>query len=117
MYWRLRNAPRRRLAAWGEEGLARQYDDLASKQDRGKILARYARSENWSSLLEVIQIRSMETNYRESYAVDAFLVRFLVRRRGKQTLVRFASEAQCIGWQPVLREYYGIQHQAELETM
>lgn len=105
----------RRLAPWVEEGIASHYDDDDRKATRAKILRWIVRSENWPTLIEIMNRESISTNDQTAYAVASSVTEWLVSRQDKMTFVAFARDGQRLGWDAALRSHYGLRGVSELE--
>ena len=104
------------LPAWLDEGIASRQDDARRIAARREILAWYARTGNWPSLVEMFAAQKIAGSDRAKYALAASLTDYLLTQNDAAKLFEFAQAGRELGWDAALRTHYGIAHTRELES-
>jgi hypothetical protein len=104
------------LPAWLDEGIACRQDDPKRAAARREILAWYARTGNWPSLVEVFAAPRIAGSDRAKYTLSASLTEYLLTLNDAAKLFEFALAGRELGWDSALRTHYGIAHTRELES-
>jgi len=104
------------LPAWLDEGIACRQDDAKRVTARREMLAWYARTGNWPSLIDVLSKQKILSSDRASYALSSSLTDYLLTQSDSTTLFAFAQTGRELGWDAALRSHYNIAHTRELES-
>jgi len=104
------------IPAWANEGAACQRDEERSRATRRRIVESFARSGRWPQLTKLLRAQNISSHDQTSYAAAVSLTDFLIERRDKPTLIRFAVAGQRGGWDAALREHYQIKNVAALQS-
>lgn len=105
----------RLLAPWVTEGIATQYDQPKRKEVRQKILKWYAKTGNWPALRSVLEKKSFLATDKSDYAVAESVTNHLLKKGTPTKFVKFAEQAQGLGWDEALRTAYQIDGVEALE--
>jgi hypothetical protein len=104
------------IPAWCNEGIASQCDDEARIDARRQIVAWYAQTGNWPSLLETLAAKKIAPTDQSQYAVAASLAEFLLTQQDRAELLAFGLAGDKLGWDAAVRKHYGLASVRELET-
>ena len=105
----------KRLPTWIEEGIASRYDDAQRGRSRQKVVRWWEETGNWPAIDRILMAERLPATDRIGYTVAASLTEFLLSRRDKSTLVRFAQEARA-DLPSALRAHYQISSVADLKV-
>jgi hypothetical protein len=105
-----------RLPVWVEEGIAGLSDDPEREQIRQRKIAELTHSGDWPQLETLLADRRIAPSQQTSYSISTSLVEFLLSRRDKRTLLRFAATGKKEGWAAAVSRYYGLANVRHLEA-
>jgi hypothetical protein len=104
------------LAAWIDEGIASRQDDPRRATARREIIAWYAKTGNWPSLVEILSAGKIAGSDRGKYAISASLTDYLLTLGDTTKMLEFSLAGSQQGWDAALKTHYNIPHVRELES-
>jgi hypothetical protein len=105
-----------RLPPWAEEGIASRYDSESLMAFRQQVVTSWLRMGRVPLLANLLDSPNIESFADDQYAASESLVRFLLTRGSKPTVLAFAEAGQKHGWDAALVSHYGINDIGELQS-
>jgi hypothetical protein len=105
-----------RIPRWIEEGIASLADDAGRAASRDRLLAQYVRSGDWPALKPILEANRIRSTDDAAYSAAPSVIRYLLSRADKRTLVRFALLAKNEGLEAALRQCYGFRGLDEFQV-
>lgn len=105
-----------KLPRWADEGAASFQDESASQSKRRETLLKFAHTDEWPSLREVLCQEGVSAEEHHFYSVANSLTTFLLEKGEPRVLFQFSLDGQEEGWEFAARKHYEFRSLVELET-
>ncbi len=106
-----------RLPAWADEGVACSEDSKNVVKTLRRTTSWYPLTGKWPKLGSVLNRKKIEATDYQEYALSWSLTQFFLDRGSKEKLLKFAVEGKATNWNTVLRKYYSISNEKELQEL